>query len=245
MLSFSILKSVLPNTLLVLLFLSFDLVLAQSKDENQPKGQTGGDRTTQVVEIKTPGDKGKLMTNDANSKIKKATFGAGCFWCVEAVFQRLEGVQLVESGYMGGEVENPTYKQVCTGSTGHAEVVHITYDSEKVDFKTLLEVFWKTHDPTTLNRQGNDTGTQYRSAVFFHDDDQKKLAETYKAKLNEAGAFDNPIVTEITAASKMYVAEKYHQNFWNEKGQGNGYCRSVIPPKLEKLKKVFGDKLKK
>jgi peptide-methionine (S)-S-oxide reductase len=173
-----------------------------------------------------------------------ATFAAGCFWCVEAVFKMLDGVQRVESGYMGGQTDNPTYEQVCTGKTGHAEVIQITFDSDKISFKDLLEVFWKTHDPTTLNRQGNDKGTQYRSAVFYHNTKQKELAEKYKQELNEAKAFPNPIVTEITEVSKMYVAEDYHQDYF-ALNQSNPYCRAVIPPKLEKLKKVFGDKLKK
>ena len=182
---------------------------------------------------------------EKNESMKTATFGAGCFWCVEAVFQRLEGVEGVVSGYMGGELENPTYEQICTGKTGHAEVISFSYDESKVSFETLLEVFWKTHDPTTLNRQGNDTGTQYRSAVFYYDENQKALAESYKKKLNEAKAFPDPIVTEVVAAGKLYKAEEYHQNFWNEKGQGNGYCRAIIPAKLDKLKKIFADKLKK
>ena len=175
--------------------------------------------------------------------LETATFGAGCFWCVEAVFQLLDGVESVKSGYMGGDVENPTYEQVCTGTTGHAEVIQIQFDPQKIAFKELLEVFWKTHDPTTLNRQGADRGTQYRSAVFFHNDQQKELAETYKSRLNEEKAFPNPIVTEVTAASTMYDAEDKHQNYFNE-NQGNRYCQTVIPPKLEKLRKVFGDKLK-
>ena len=175
--------------------------------------------------------------------LKKATFGAGCFWCVEAVFLQLKGVQTVKSGYMGGETENPTYEEVCTGQTGHAEVIEIEYDPQTISFKELLEVFWKTHDPTTLNQQGADKGTQYRSAVFYHDDEQKELAETYKAKLDEAKAFPKPIVTEITEATTMYVAEDYHQDYFNL-NQGNPYCRAVIPPKLEKLKAVFGEKLK-
>ena len=176
-------------------------------------------------------------------KLETATFAAGCFWCVEAVFQLLDGVESVKSGYMGGEVDNPTYEQVCQGTTGHAEIIEIEFDPAKITFKDLLEVFWKTHDPTTLNQQGGDRGTQYRSAIFYHNDEQKQLAETYKSKLNEEKAFPNPIVTEITAASTMYVAEAYHQNYFND-NQGNPYCRAVIPPKLEKLRKVFGEKLK-
>lgn len=184
------------------------------------------------------------ITNKDNSKMETATFGAGCFWCVEAVFQQLEGVESVESGYMGGTVENPTYRAVCTGRTGHAEVIQIKFDPEKITFDELLEVFWKTHDPTTLNRQGADTGTQYRSAVFYHNDQQRETAESYKKKLNDAGAFPNPIVTEITKASEFYVAENYHQDYYNQ-NKSNPYCRAVIPPKLEKLKEIFGDKLKK
>lgn len=177
-------------------------------------------------------------------KMETATFGAGCFWCVEAVFQQLKGVEKVQSGYMGGHVENPTYKDVCTGTTGHAEIIQIEFDPTVITYDELLEVFWKTHDPTTLNQQGADRGTQYRSAVFYHNEDQKEKAEYYKKKLTEAKAFDRPIVTEITEASKLYVAEDYHQNYFNN-NSGNPYCRAVIPPKLEKLKKVFGDKLKK
>ena len=176
--------------------------------------------------------------------METATFGAGCFWCVEAVFQKLKGVQSVESGYMGGHTIDPTYKQICSGTTGHAEVIQIKFDPKVISFKDLLEVFWKTHDPTTINRQGNDIGSQYRSAVFFNDDTQKELAEKYKQKLNESRAFRTPIVTEITAATKYYPAEKYHQNYWNTQGQSSGYCQAVIPAKLKKLEAVFGDKLK-
>ena len=179
----------------------------------------------------------------AGKKMETATFGAGCFWCVESVFLQFKGVKSVKSGYMGGNVDNPTYKQVCNGTTGHAEVVQIEFDPSVISFDDLLQVFWKTHDPTTLNRQGNDIGTQYRSVVFFHSKEQERKALGYKKKLNEAGAFDDPIVTEITAASKFYVAEDYHQDYFN-KNPSNPYCRLFIPPKLEKLKKVFADKLK-
>ena len=178
------------------------------------------------------------------NKLETATFGAGCFWCVEAVFQKLKGVQSVESGYMGGHTTDPTYKQICTGTTGHAEVIQIKFDPAVISFKELLEVFWKTHDPTTINRQGNDVGTQYRSAVFFNNDTQKELAEKYKQKLNESGAFRTPVITEVTAATKYYPAEKYHQNYWNTQGQSNGYCQAVIPAKLKKLEAAFADKLK-
>ena len=185
------------------------------------------------------------MANAQNQKSTKevAVFGAGCFWCVEAVFQELKGVESVESGYMGGSVVKPTYQQVCTGNTGHAEVARITYDPSVISFKELLEVFWKTHDPTTLDRQGADAGTQYRSAVFYMNEEQKELAEKYKKRLNESGAFDAPIVTEITKAGPFYPAEDYHQNYYTL-NPNQGYCRYVIQPKVEKFRKAFADKLK-
>lgn len=184
------------------------------------------------------------MAKESTSRSQVATFGSGCFWCTEAIFQNLEGVEKVESGYSGGKVKNPTYKEVCSGLTGHAEVIQLTYDPSKVSFDELLEVFWKTHDPTTLNRQGADEGTQYRSAIFYHSDDQKRLAEMYKKKLNESGAFDSPIVTEITPFTEFYKAEDYHQNYFNLNGNAP-YCSHVIQPKVEKFKKVFKDRLKK
>jgi peptide-methionine (S)-S-oxide reductase len=185
-------------------------------------------------------NKGNLMEN---SNKESATFGAGCFWCVEAVFERLNGVEKVISGYSGGTVPNPTYEEVCNGTTGHAEVCQIIYDPQKISYKELLEVFWSTHDPTTLNRQGNDVGTQYRSAIFYHNEEQKKLAEEYKRTLAEAKIFDNPIVTEITKLNKFYEAEKYHQDYYNN-NKYQPYCMFVITPKLEKFKKVFQEKLK-
>ncbi len=172
-----------------------------------------------------------------------ATFGAGCFWCVEAVFQQLEGVEKVISGYAGGHVKNPTYKEVCSGLTGHAEVAQITYDPSKVSYDTLLEVFWKTHNPTTLNRQGGDEGTQYRSVIFYHDENQKALAEKYKKELDASGAWDNPIVTTIEPIPVFYPAEDYHQNYYNLNG-GASYCQYVIRPKVEKFQKVFRDRMK-
>jgi peptide-methionine (S)-S-oxide reductase len=184
------------------------------------------------------------MTNlESNPGNQLATFASGCFWCTEAIFQNVDGVEKVVSGYMGGKVKNPTYKEVCTGQTGHAEVIQLTYDPKKVTYDELLEIFWKTHDPTTLNRQGADVGTQYRSAIFYHNDDQKQLAEKYKKKLTEANVFDQPIVTEITAASVFYKAEDYHQNYYNLNGDAP-YCSMVIQPKVEKFKKVFKEKLK-
>lgn len=178
-----------------------------------------------------------------DKKLEIANFGAGCFWCVEAVFQELKGVDSVESGYMGGSIDNPTYEQVCTGATGHAEICQIKYDPQVVTFKELLEVFWKTHDPTTLNRQGNDSGTQYRSAVFYTSEEQKQLAEKYKKRLDESGAFPNPIVTEIAPASKFYSAGEYHDKYYS-RNPNAGYCQFVIQPKVAKFRKAFGDKLK-
>lgn len=186
---------------------------------------------------------GENTVNSEDGK-KIATLGAGCFWCVEAVFEELEGVSAVSSGYMGGHVDNPTYRQVCEGTTGHAEVCRVLYDPEKISFERILEVFWKTHDPTTLNRQGYDTGTQYRSAVFYHDEEQKQAAERLKKRLDDSGAFNDPIVTEITAASKYYPAENYHQNYFSN-NPNQRYCQAVIVPKMEKFRKVFKDDLKK
>lgn len=177
------------------------------------------------------------------NNIEVATFGSGCFWCTEAIFEQLNGVKTVVSGYSGGEVENPTYKAVCAGETGHAEVTQITYDSATISFTELLEVFWKTHDPTTLNRQGADVGTQYRSAIFYHSEEQNKLAEEYKAKLTEAKIFNNPIVTEIAKFDKFYSAEDYHQDYYVQNKQQQ-YCSLVITPKVEKFKEVFKSKLK-
>ena len=175
-------------------------------------------------------------------KTEYATFGAGCFWCVEAVFQDLKGVYLVESGYMGGHVDNPTYREVCGGRTGHAEVARITFDPEVISYETLLEVLWTTHDPTTLNRQGNDVGPQYRSAVFYHSDAQRTQAEESKANV-ATRIWSDPIVTEITEASKFYVAEDYHQNYFNENPNA-GYCRVIINPKVQKARKEFSHLLK-
>jgi peptide-methionine (S)-S-oxide reductase len=182
--------------------------------------------------------------NSSMAELKKATFGSGCFWCTEAVFERLNGVHSVVSGYSGGKIEDPAYEEVCNGTTGHAEVTQITYDPDVITFDELLEVFWKTHDPTTLNRQGNDVGPQYRSVIFYHDDEQKQLAEKYKEELNKSGAWDKPIVTEISPLINFYNAEDYHQDYYAN-NPSQGYCTFVIAPKLEKLEKVFKDKLKK
>lgn len=172
-----------------------------------------------------------------------ATFGTGCFWCTEAVFQKLKGVERVQSGFSGGHVENPSYQDVVAGTTGHAEVVQVVFDPEVLSFPELLEVFWSSHDPTTLNRQGADVGPQYRSAIFYHSESQQKDALNFKQSLNESGAFDNPIVTEITPFSNFYPAEEYHTNYFEINGN-QPYCQFVIRPKVEKFKKVFAEKLK-
>lgn len=185
----------------------------------------------------------EMQENMDSLQMDTITFGAGCFWCVEAVFQDLNGVVSVRSGYSGGRIKNPTYKEVCSGLTGHAEVIQLVYKPAVISFDELLEVFWLTHDPTTLNRQGADVGTQYRSAIFYHTEYQKERAEYFKKKLNDEGAFPTPIVTEITAFDTFYPAEAYHQEYYNNNGD-QPYCRLVIQPKVEKVKKVFGDKLK-
>jgi peptide-methionine (S)-S-oxide reductase len=175
--------------------------------------------------------------------LETVTLGAGCFWCVEAVYQELKGVHRVESGYSGGSVENPTYQQVCSGRTGHAEVIQVTFDPDTIDFATILEVFWRTHDPTTMNRQGADVGTQYRSAIFYHTDEQRQIAETSKQETNASDLWENPIVTEITPFTRFYPAEDYHQNFYRD-NPGQPYCRVMIDPKIRKLRKDFEDQVK-
>lgn len=182
------------------------------------------------------------LTAASTKPLAEATFGSGCFWCTEAVFQQLKGVKSVVSGYSGGQIENPTYAQVCTGMTGHAEVIRVTYDPNVVSYVDLLEVFWKTHDPTTLNRQGADRGTQYRSVIFYHDETQKKLAQEYKTKLDESGAFDSPIVTEISPLKEFYPGEEYHQNYYRN-NPDNPYCNAVIKRKVAKFRAVFKDKI--
>lgn len=177
-----------------------------------------------------------------DKKMGIATFANGCFWCTEAVFQQLKGVEKVSSGYTGGHVKNPTYEQVCNKKTGHAEALQIEYNLSQISFDELLEVFWGTHDPTTLNRQGNDIGPQYRSAIFYHNEEQKERAEKYKEQLNKSKIFDSPIVTTIEPFTVFYPAENYHSNYYlNHKDQS--YCYYVIKPKMDKLKKVFADKL--
>ncbi len=174
--------------------------------------------------------------------MKIATFGAGCFWCIEACFKDFKGVIDVYPGYAGGQKNNPTYEEVCSGNTGHAEVAQIQFDEDLVSYNELLEVFWFVHDPTQLNRQGNDIGSQYRSVIFYHDEVQKEIAENYKQKLSLEGVWSNPIVTEIVPISNFYKAEQYHHNYFELNPQ-NLYCQSVVRPKVDKFRKVFSDKL--
>ena len=175
--------------------------------------------------------------------LETAVFGGGCFWCLEAVFQRLPGVTSVESGYMGGKVENPTYRQVCGGDTGHAEVVRVSFDPVRISYGELLAVFFATHDPTTLNRQGNDIGTQYRSVIFYSSEEQRQQARQAIAELAAAHEFSAPIVTAVEPAATFFAAEDYHQNYYNENSD-QPYCRFIIAPKLEKFRKAFAEKLK-
>lgn len=181
------------------------------------------------------------MTATAN--VDTATLAGGCFWCIEAIFQQVDGVTKVKSGYTGGETPNPTYRDVCTGNTGYAEAIQVVYDPTKVSFAKLLEVFFTVHNPTTLNRQGADVGTQYRSAIFYHSAEQKRIAETVVAKLNASGMWTSPIVTEISSLKPFYVAEDQHQNYFND-NKRQPYCQMVIQPKMDKFRKVFQEIIK-
>ena len=178
------------------------------------------------------------------NKVEVATLAGGCFWCLEAVFDELKGVESVESGYSGGKFQNPTYAQVCDGNTGHAEVVQVTFDPQVLSYNDLLKVFFAIHDPTTLNRQGADAGTQYRSAIFYHDEEQKKIAEQVIQKIGAAGIWDDPIVTEVTPFDKFYLAEDYHQEYFAH-NSFQPYCRAVIAPKVSKFRREFVNRLKK
>lgn len=186
----------------------------------------------------------QLNLNESGMKKERATFGGGCFWCTEAIFEEVKGVNEVVSGYSGGDVINPSYREVTTGRTGHAEVVQITYYPEIISYSELLDIFFKTHDPTTLNRQGADVGTQYRSVIFYHNDEQKRLAEAKIDQLNTSGYFKDPIVTGIEELQNFYVAEDYHQDYF-EKNPDQGYCSVVIEPKLRKMREDFSSKIKK
>lgn len=222
------LKSILKNALLLLPF-SFSACAQKADISHSP----------------TFAEMNKKQTNKmSDHKTEVATFAAGCFWCVEAQFQQLTGVQKVESGFTDGQVANPTYKEVCTGTTGHAEACNITFDPSVISYDELLAAFFTAHDPTQLNRQGNDIGTQYRSGIYYHSPEQKEKAEYYIKRLNDEKAYPNPVVTEVKPYGIFYKAEDYHQDYYNQNGEA-GYCRMVIQPKLEKFKKVFAEKLKK
>lgn len=212
------------KTILILFVITF---LSCNANSNQQKN------TTMAEDI----------TENTEERLDTATFGAGCFWCVEAIFQQIKGVKSVKSGYTGGHIKNPAYREVCNGTTGHAEVAQIVFNPDTVSFTKLLEVFFQTHDPTTLNKQGADVGTQYRSAIFYHSQEQKEIAEKVIEKLTSENIFDKPIVTEVSKIGEFYPAEDYHQNYYNNNSE-QGYCRIVITPKLEKFKKVFGDLVK-
>jgi peptide-methionine (S)-S-oxide reductase len=196
---------------------------------------------TAVSQDRPPGKSDEVSKPE---NLELATFGGGCFWCTEAVFERVKGVQKVVSGYSGGFLEDPTYQAVCTGQTGHAEVTQITFDPKQISYADLLEVFWKTHDPTTLNQQGPDIGTQYRSVVFYHNKEQKEIAEAYRKQLDESKVFKAPIVTEITQFTKFFPAEKYHQDYY-ELNRRQRYCVEQIRPKIVKFNRMFKDKMKK
>ncbi|MEO1496861.1 MAG: peptide-methionine (S)-S-oxide reductase MsrA [Planctomycetota bacterium] len=191
----------------------------------------------------SPDSAGSDSAGSQSSGPALATFGGGCFWCTEAVYEETRGVASAVSGYSGGPRPNPTYEAVCTGRTGHAEVIQVAYDPEEITYAKLLEIFFLTHDPTTLNRQGADVGTQYRSVIYYHDDEQKRIAEEVKAKIDESGAYRSPIVTEISPLTAFYPAEDYHQDYF-AKNPYQGYCRAVIGPKMNKYRKAFSELLK-
>ncbi|MGF1532145.1 MAG: peptide-methionine (S)-S-oxide reductase MsrA [Bernardetiaceae bacterium] len=193
----------------------------------------------------SPETSSTMQNQTINENWEIATLGGGCFWCVEAVYQRIEGIEKIVSGYTGGHVPNPTYKAICTGTTGHAEVVQVYFDPAKITYAEVLDVFWHAHDPTTLNRQGNDVGTQYRSAIFYHNDAQKAAALQSKAETEAAKLWKDPIVTEITPLDVFYPAEDYHQNYYNQNKSSNPYCVYVISPKVQKIKQKFSERLKK
>jgi peptide-methionine (S)-S-oxide reductase len=183
-----------------------------------------------------------IKSDSGTAEFQMATLGGGCFWCTEAIYLSVKGIKKVVSGYAGGHVKNPTYREVCSGLTGHAEVIQITYDPSTVSYDEILEIFWNTHDPTTLNRQGPDQGTQYRSVVLYHNEEQKGIAEAYRQQLDVSGLFTNKIVTEISPLNNFYPAENYHQNYY-ALNEGQGYCQYVIRPKVEKFRKRYNTKL--
>lgn len=217
---------------------------SDSKPETNPTSVSPSVKATETTQdgAKNSNQQGTNLV--PATALEKITLGAGCFWCVEAVFQEVEGVVSVKSGYCNGAIPNPTYEQVSSGRTGHVEVCQIVFDPAKVSLGKILHVFWRTHDPTSLNRQGADKGTQYRSGIYYHTDEQRKYAELYKKKLNDVGAFEKDVVTEIKPVENFSFAEDYHQNYFKNNPNG-GYCRAVIQPKMDKFRAAFGDVLKK
>ncbi len=226
----------------LLVFIGFTLTTMLTLMSGCEKSLTQEDRPVAIAEEPAP-SQDNSVAKEAEEGLEIATLGSGCFWCTEAVFRELKGVKAAVSGYSGGEVPNPTYKAVSAGTTGHAEVIQVTYDPKEISFTDILKAFWETHDPTTLNRQGADVGTQYRSAVFYHNEQQKEEASAYKKQLDESGKFKSPIVTEITAFKEFYPAEDYHQDYFNL-NPNQQYCQYVIRPKLAKFRSKFADKLK-
>ncbi|HLU47553.1 MAG TPA: peptide-methionine (S)-S-oxide reductase MsrA [Planctomycetota bacterium] len=205
-----------------------------SSETVEPETASRSDTPPKEVDTMSSSEPAREATNESTRRTEIATLGAGCFWCVEAVYEQIPGVLDVRSGYMGGHVDHPTYEDVCTKTTGHIEVAEVTFDPEKLSYAKLLEKFWKLHDPTSLDRQGGDKGPQYRSVIFYHSDEQRRIAEESKSAMDRSGAFDNPIVTEIRPAEKFWVAENYHQDYYRL-NKGAPYCQAVIRPKLEKL----------
>jgi len=226
-----------------------DEKLATHSTEDSAKVVSSNSQLAELLSIDKSELKSESEHEDENlekkkeSKLKTATFGAGCFWCIEASFLEVKGITSVKPGYAGGKVKNPSYEQISGGTTGHAEVAQAVYDESIISYDELLEMFWFLHDPTQLNRQGNDVGTQYRSVIFYHDEEQKRIAEKYKKKLSDEKIWDKPIVTEIIAINNYYEAEEYHHNYL-KLNPDNAYCRAIVRPKYDKFKKVFGSKLK-
>lgn len=226
----------------LLVFVGLSLTTMFALFSGCEKSLTQEDRPVAIAD-EQPQPKTAPAAQEVEEGLEVATLGSGCFWCTEAVFRELKGVKSAVSGYSGGAVPNPTYKAVSAGTTGHAEVIQVTFDPKQISFTDLLKAFWETHDPTTLNRQGADVGTQYRSAVFYHNEHQKEEATAYKKQLDESGKFKSPIVTEITDFKEFYPAEDYHQDYFNL-NPNQQYCQYVIRPKLEKFRSKFADKLK-
>jgi methionine-S-sulfoxide reductase len=230
--------TLIPFKLVALLLTIFSITFsacAQTPNANKP--MENSDKITSKASTVTP-SKSNTLTTDT------ITLGGGCYWCVEAVYEMLDGVTKVESGFSGGTVKNPSYREVCTGLTGHAEVVQITFDNTKTSLEEILKVFFTVHDPTTLNRQGADVGTQYRSVIFYKNDNQYKVAKSIIDDLNKENVYGTPVVTQLSAFTNFYVAEDYHQDYYNQ-NKGDQYCRMVIQPKIEKFEKLFKDRLKK